>query len=78
MSIRVDTKHAYYIVDREKGRWCRVSETYPRGDDGEWINGGFTLAEVGGRAFAHFSHKPNGGTGRWTSPITSITEEPSD
>lgn len=75
--IRVVTKHAEYLVDRENRQWMRHTHTHPLQGDDTWIPGGFTLAEVGGRAYAQYENgrASDGAPGRWTGPITSIEEE---
>lgn len=74
--LRVVTAHATYVVDRERNVWCRNSVKYPKSDDNQWIRGGFTLAEVGGRCYAHYENgRADGAPGRWTGSVVSIEEE---
>lgn len=72
MSILVKTTNASYSIDRENNRWLRISRTHPRMDDGEWVQGGFTLGEVGQSCFAHFVDHPDGALGRHTSRVVSV------
>jgi hypothetical protein len=74
MTIRVETTHASYVIDRELNRWMRISAAYPRPDDSSWISGGFTIGAVGDSCFAHFAERPDGSLGRYTSPVMSIEE----
>jgi hypothetical protein len=75
MTLRVETKNAVYLVDRELHRWKRISESHPHDFDNEWVRGGFTLDSVGRPAYAHFEEFPNGALGRWTSTVLNVSEE---
>lgn len=75
MTFGVKTKNASYIVDRERNRWMRISSATPRPDDGEWVEGGFTVGEVGQSCFAHFKNHPDGALGRRTSRVVSIDSD---
>jgi len=74
--LKVVTRNAVYRVDRDNNRWKRTASTHPRHDDYQWVDGGFTLGEIGERCFAHFDNHPDQATGRWTSSVVSIEELP--
>ena len=70
--LAVETKNATYWVDRAKGQWMRTTDSHPKEFDGFWVEGGFTLGEVGESCFAHFADFRGGAPGRATSRVVSI------
>jgi len=70
----VMTRNAIYVVDRANTKWKRTSSLDPRHDDEHWIDGEFTVGDVGSPSFAHYSAHPEGALGRHTSSVVSVME----
>lgn len=70
--IKVRTRNATYLIDRDNFRWMRLSDFDLHEFDNTWVKGGFTLGEIGSFGFAHFADHPEEISGRYTSTITDI------
>lgn len=77
--LEVITTGAKYLVDRTNTRWMRLPFEDIHPGDGEWIDGGFTLGEVGESCYAHFARqRRDGALGRRTSRLVSVVEVPDE
>lgn len=70
--IRVKTRNATYVVDRENKRWMRLSDFDMHEFDSEWVSGAFTIGGIGTASYAQFDNHPGGALGRWTSTVVDV------